>query len=43
MCILVLHVSEDSVEGDGFSKEGLINQHTTSKAIKKLRKQFENG
>lgn len=41
-CIMVLHISEGSIEVCGYAKEGLIKQHTTSKAIKKIKQQFSN-
>ena len=36
-CILVVYVNVNMVVIDAFAREGLINQHTAKKAVKKLK------
>ena len=40
-CIVVVYVDTDLVFIDAFAREGLINQHTARKAVKKIKDRFE--
>lgn len=40
-CIIVVYVDMDKVFINAFAREGLINQHTARKAIKKIKDKFE--
>ena len=40
-CILVVYVNENQVVIDAFAREGLINQHTAKKAVKKLKESLQ--
>ncbi len=40
-CIIVVYVDKDLVFVDAFAREGLINQHTARKAVKKIKDKFE--